>query len=196
MLTEIEKAVGNRASALANPKRFNNDSDASEYLTAHAPHTSNEEADAVNRYTGDLFFDLNKKLRAGDATDPEVARLDAAMRPLPDDLVLTRHVQPEAFGLRPVDLHAVESLAGHKVSDPAYSSTALGSPYGGGIGGVTMHILAPKGTPAVFASVTSRNPHEREVLLGRGAEYAVAKVVRNARYGYDMYVVVLPKEGR
>lgn len=195
LLTEAEKALGNRTVDQLRPKKFGSDGEAAQYLQHNAPDLPAELEDAVNRYTGDTFFDLNRKLRSGDASDLEVGRLDAAMRPTPDDMILTRHVGPEAFGLSPSSLVSVEMLAGRKIVDPAYSSTALGRPYGGGLGGVTMHILTPKGTPAVFASAVSRNPHEREVLLARGLEFAVARVVRNDRYGYDMYVIALPKEG-
>lgn len=178
------------------PRKFANDREALTYLEENKPRIPRAQIDAVNRYTGDMFFDLNQRLRGGDSSDPEVARIDAAMRPLPDDLVLTRHVGPEAFGLRPSEMSEVERLAGHKITDEAYSSSAIGTPYGGGLGGVTMHILAPKGTPSVIASPISNNPYEREVLLARGMQFAVSRVVRNNRYGYDMFVVAIPSGGQ
>lgn len=195
VLSQAEKDATNRVIDGLRPRKFANDAEAQGYLKGHAPKLPSSQRDAVERYTGDGFLETNRHLRAGDASDPDVARLDAAMRPLPDDLILTRHVGPEAFGLSPASLHGIEGLAGKKITDEAYSSTALGSPYGGGIGGVTIHILTPAGTPAVMASAVSRNEHEREVLLPRKMRYAVARVVRNQRYGYDMYVVALPQEG-
>jgi hypothetical protein len=192
-LTEADKAHGNAALAGLKPKKFATNGDASRYLTSVKPKLTADQRGAVDRYTGDGFFDLNKKMRAGDLNDPEIKRLDSAMRPLPDDLVLTRQVDPQAFGLDLSNLDKVEGLVGHKISDKAYASTSLGSPYGGGLGGVTMRIVAPKGTPAIPAAAFSRNPSEREVLLDRGLEMAVAKVVKNSRGGYDMTVIVLPK---
>lgn len=187
LLTDADRAAGRAAMAGFKPKRMDNPQ-AMAYLKANKPKLKSEQVGAVDRYTGDGFFDLNKRLRAGETSDPEIGRLDAAMQPLPDDLLLTRHVQLDAFGKVPID-----QLAGTKVRDAAYASTALGTPYGGGLGGVTMHIAAPAGTPAVLAAALSRNPTEREVLLDRDLEMAVSRVVPNQRGGYDMYLVVLPK---
>lgn len=188
LLTETDRARGREVMAAFKPKRMN-DPQATQYLTSHSPKLKPRQAGAVDRYTGDGFFDMNRQLRAGDTSHSDIADLDAAMQPLPDDLLLSRHVNSDAFGKVPI-----EQLAGTKIRDAAYASTALGSPYGGGLGGVTMHIAAPKGTPAVLVAGLSRNPHEREVLLGRDLEMAVAKVVPNDRGGHDMYLVVLPKK--
>src|ERR1035441_6033655 len=77
----------------------------------------------------------------------------------------------------------------------ASSSAVLGSPHAGGLGGVTLHIAVPKGTPAINAAALSSNPHEREVILGRNTPLAVSRVVPNSRYGYDAYAVVIPPSG-
>lgn len=191
-VTDDERAQSNHVVDNLHVHRVANDKEASAYLSKTAPKLPQEQEDAVNRYTGDGFFELNKKLRNGDVSDSEVHRLDAAFRPLPEDLILTRHVQAEAFGLTPETLHNIESLKGSVIADPAYQSTALGSPYGFGLGGITLKIATPKGTPAVFASAVSNNPHEREVLLGRGQKFAIASVTKNKRYGYDVSVVALP----
>jgi hypothetical protein len=164
-----------------------------EYLQANAPKGHAEHRDAVNRYTGDTFLELNKKLRAGDATDPEVKRIDAAMTPTKDDLMVTRHVGADAFGLTDKELSQVEHLAGKKLTDPAYTSTAIGSTYGGGLGGVTLRIAVPKGSPAVNVAGISNNPHERELLLPRNQELAITKVERNKSFGWDVWAIALPK---
>lgn len=195
-LTEADKARGNATLAGFQPRKFASDSEAAKYLTAKAPSLPAAQRDAVNRYTGDTFYKLNQALRAGDTSDPEVRRLDAAMKPSSDDLIVTRHVGADAFGLKDSALAQIESLVGKKIRDDAYSSTALGSPYAGGLGGVTMHIAVPKGTPMVNVAGLSNNPHEREILLDRGIELAVAKVTKNGRFGYDVHAVVLPKGGR
>lgn len=193
-LTQADRDAGNAATADFRPARFANDTEATRYLRAHTPKLPAAQRGAIQRYTGDSFLDTNKRLRAGDATDPEIGRIDRAMTPLHEDLMLTRHVGPEAFGLRNADIAAVQNLAGKKITDKAYASTALGSAYGGGLGGITMHIIAPKGTPAVLAAGLSHNPHEREVLLSRNQPMAIAKVTKNNRGGYDMYLIALPKE--
>jgi hypothetical protein len=194
--TGAEKAAGNAALADFHPRRFANNTEATAYLRANTTKLPAAQRDAVNRYTGDTFFDTNKHLRAGDHADPEVARIDAAMRPLSEDLVVTRHVQPEAFGLTNATLGHVQNLTGRTITDKAFASTALGDPYGGGLGGVTMHIAVPKGTPAILAAGLSRNPTEREVLLDRGQPMAIAKVAKNSRGGWDMWLIALPKDGK
>lgn len=195
-LTKADRDAGRAVMGDFHPVRFANDTEATAYLRAHTPKLPAAQRGAVERYTGDGFLQMNQRLRAGDDADPEIGRIDKAMSPLSEDLMLTRHVGPEAFGLRPGDISAVERLAGKKITDKAYSSTALGSAYGGGLGGITMHIVAPKGTPAVLAAGLSSNPHEREVLLDRGQTMAIAKVAKNNRGGYDMYLIALPKEAK
>lgn len=113
------------------------------------------------------------------------------MRPAPDDLIVTRHVGAEAFGIAGKDLAGVQNLAGKMISDAAYSSTSLGSPHAGGLGGVTLHIAVPKGTPIINAAALSSNPHEREILLGRGTQLAISQVKPNSRFGYDAYATVI-----
>jgi hypothetical protein len=190
-LTEADRARGNTALADFHPVKPGSDAEAVAYLKRNAPHLPATQADAVGRYTGDKFHELNKALRSGNASDPDVARIDAAMRPAPDDLIVTRHVAADAFGLADSDLAKVQDMAGKKIRDAAYSSASLGSPHAGGLGGVTLRIAVPKGTPVVNAAALSSNPHEREILLGRGAELAVSQVKPNSRYGYDAYATVI-----
>lgn len=193
LISEAQRAAGRDVLATFKPKPIGNDAEATDYFRSQHPDLSDDERNAVDSYTGDGFFDMNQRLRDGDDSDPEVARLDAAMRPLPDDLVVTRVVGLEAFGFNGKTKAGIEDLQGRVIEDAAFSSTALGSPYGGGLGGVTMHIATPKGTPAVLASSLSRNPHEREVLLGRGLKIAVTRVAANDRYGYDVFAIVIPE---
>lgn len=190
-LSADDRAHGNAVLADFHPVKHSSDAEATEYLRQNKPRVSAESRDAVNRYTGDTFYKLNQALRAGDTSDPEVRRIDAAMRPSPADLIVTRHVNPDAFGLTDANFSQVTDLVGKKIRDEAYSSTALGSSHAGGLGGITMHIAVPKGTRMVNAAALSNNPHEREILLDRGLELAVSRVEKNDRYGYDLYGIVL-----
>lgn len=194
-VTASERVTGNKILDDFKPKKFENDFRTTDYLVAHTPKLTAAQRGAVDRYTGDGFLELNKSLRAGTATDPDIPRLDSAMRPLPDDLLLTRHVDANAFGFRDQDVKGVEHLVGRVISDKAYSSTSLGSPVAGGIGGVTLRIIAPKGTPALMVAGVSKYPHEREVLLARGQRMVIAKITRNSRGGYDAHAVLLPHDG-
>ena len=186
-LTREERDRGNASLDGFRPVRPPGDADAARYLRGTAPHLTAAQRDAVTRYTGDAFYRLNRALRAGDDSDPEIRRLDAAMRPVPGDMILARHVDMSPANAR--------ALAGKRISDKAYSSAVLGSPHAGGLGGLTLHIAVPKGTPAINAAALSSNPHEREVILGRGTALAVSRVVPNSRYGYDAYAIVIPPSG-
>lgn len=190
-LTTAETARGRAVIAAFKPKAFTTDADAVAYLKK-GPDLPEEQAGAVDSYTGDAFLDINRKLRsgAGAEDDETVQQLRAAMRPTPDDLILTRTVNLDAFGTV-----RIEDLAGMKVKDAGFSSSSLGLAYGGDLGNVRMRIAVPKGTPAVFAPRYSRNPDEREIILPDGMEFAVASVTKNDRFGYDMTLIVLPKEG-
>lgn len=182
-ITEADRARGNASLDGFRPVRPASDADAAKYLRRTAPRLPAAQRDAVTRYTEDGFYKLNRALRAGDASDPEVRRLDAALRPSPDDMIVTRHIDYAGDA---------RELAGKKLTDRAYASAALGSAYAGGLGGVTLHIAVPKGTPVINAAAVSSNGHEREVILGRGTSLAVSRVVPNAVYGYDAYAVALP----
>lgn len=191
-LTDADRERGRNVMAAFRSARPASDAEAARYLDRPQARLTAAQKGAVDRYTGDGFLRMNRELRAGNTSDPDIKRLDSAMRPLPDDLIVTRHVSAEAFGLTDRTLPGVQRLAGRKITDKAFASAALGSPHAGGLGGVTMHIAAPKGTPAIFGAALSRNPHERELLLGRGTEMAIARVAANQRGGYDMWTVVLP----
>jgi hypothetical protein len=124
--------------------------------------------------------EINQDLRAGHADVVGVKPMDAAMRPLPEDVVLHRSVPAAAFGN--VD---PQSLQGMKVRDAGYSATQLDPPPPSD--GVHMFIAAPKGSPAVVNGDTG------EVYLDRDSEMVVSRVEKNAASGHDMYLTVLPK---
>jgi hypothetical protein len=173
------------------PVKVSTNSEASAYLKRRKPKLSRAAADAVDRYTGDTFVDTNRKLRAGDVSDPEVKRLDSAMKPLPDDLLVRRRLTMDAFGVS--SLEELEKLKGQIYSDPAYMSTSIGTPYGGDLGGVTLLLAVPKGTPGVLAAEYSRNPSEREILIGRGQRMVITSVKKNDRFGYNVSAVIVPE---
>lgn len=178
------------------PVKIRDNDAASAYLRENAPNLSASQADAVDRYTGDTFLELNGRMRSGDLGDPEIARLDSAMRPLPHDLVVKRTVGLEAFeSMGATGADDLDGMVGKSFSDKAFLSTSLGDPYAGGLGGVTMHIATPRGTRGILAAEFSRNPSEREVILDRGLEIIITRVQPNARFGHDVYGVVVPREG-
>jgi hypothetical protein len=189
-LTDEDKAAGNEIISNFRPKKFASDQEATDYLNS-GPALPEDQSNAVDRYTGDAFLEINRALRAGKDIDESttIDNLRAAMHPTEDDLILTRTVSLDAFGSVPI-----EDLAGKKVKDAGFSSVSLGLAYGGSLGNVQMKIAVPKGTPAVFAARYSRNPDEREIVLPDGLNFAVASVKKNDKFGYDMTLIVLPPD--
>jgi hypothetical protein len=176
-------------------RKLSGNQEAASYLESVKPNLSAGQDSALSYYTGDGFQKINAALRQGDETrDPETIRLlDSAMKPTQDDLIATRRVDASAFGLTDSDLGKLAGLKGKTITDPAYMSTSLGSPYGGGLGGVTMHLAVPKGTPALPASAFSRNPHETELLLGRGTQIAISRVEKNPKtLAWEVWGVIMP----
>lgn len=175
---DIRKAKAAIAAFDAKEHLYTSTGDASAYLATiaggHSP--------AVDDYRATSWQDVNRGLRSG-AGHESVADIDAAMQPLPDDLVLTRNVPLAMFADKPI-----EDLDRMVVRDAAYAPTV----FDGGLGGwsnaeVTMHIAAPAGTRAIV------DPTSREVILDRDTEMAISRVVPNGRGQYDMYLTVLPK---
>ncbi|WP_433067409.1 ADP-ribosyltransferase [Dactylosporangium sp. CS-033363] len=125
---------------------------------------------------------INDRLRRGE-DHGNVATIDADMRPLKRDYVLSRQVPAGQFGRDDVDLAHLEGL---KMRDAAYAPTnALGGqPPQAGM--VNMTIAAPAGTHAMVDEVSG------EVLLARNTSLAVTKVTRNDAGGWDVHAVVVP----
>lgn len=140
-------------------------------------------ADGVAEYLAGGWKTTNPTLRAG-KTDDSVTAIDAAMAPLPDDVMLQRRVPLKMFAHIPM-----KDLQGMKVRDAAYASTTLAASDGVDAPGdmVTMHIAAAAGTPALV------NAADGEILLARDTEVAISRVEANGRGGWDVYGVVIPK---
>jgi len=150
----------------------------------NTPKLSSADQNTLNRYSGDSFLSTNVALRAGDDSNPEVGRIDQTMRPLGQNVEVTRNIPTDAISGDPKDLD-------HKViTDNAYMSTTVGDEHH--IGGVTMHLLVPEGTNGVSMKGVSNNPIERELLLERGSRVAVSRVEQRMNGVYDVYGTVLP----
>jgi hypothetical protein len=137
-------------------------------------------------YIGGDWRDVDTALRAGQ-TPPGVDDIDAAMKPLDDDLMLRRHVNMTQFGDTPMS-----ELAGMKLRDAAYASTTLDVPGDDGQvlpeGVATFHIAAPKGTPAAI------NAPDGEILLARDSQVAISRVEPDGRGGWDLYGILVPRD--
>jgi len=140
---------------------------------------------SLDYYTTDGFDDIDSSLRAGHEDSPQVRDLDSMMEPLPQDMVLTRVVGPEAFGLPPERMQEVEEWTGKLATDKSYQSMNAGNPLPTQGPRVTMSIVAPKGTRAVIVGDGSR-----EVLLDREVPFRITHVDDDGRGGMIVRAVV------
>jgi len=173
------------------PKEFPSDEAASNYLKDVGRYRKSGYGSltSVPQYLRDSA-ETNKKLRAGQTDSPQVRAMDSAMRPLPEDLILSRVVGPEAFGLKPESLDRLEDYTGKLVSDRAYGSTNIGTPLQGSGGPrITMVIATPAGTSAVIP----QNPGSREVVLDRDQPIRITKVQPDGQGGYYVLAVAVQK---
>lgn len=136
------------------------------------------------------FSNVNADLRAG-KPNADAAAMDKAMRPLPDDLILSRTVGPEAFGLDASNIGQLEEYTGKLISDKGFSSTNVGTPHRRQ-GGITMVIAAPAGTRAVAPSTGSPTS---EVILDRDQPFRITKVTPDGTGGYYVMAVATEKGG-
>jgi hypothetical protein len=180
VMTQADRNRGRKAMEGLKPTGFGDAGAGRDYLEKIGPDAP---SGAAAKYLDEDWRDVNAALRAGKHADG-VDEIDQAMRPLPDDLMLRRQVPLSLFAHVPM-----KDLEGMKVRDAAYASTSLDvpghEPGGGDV--VTMHIAAPKGTPALV------NADDGEILLARDTEVAITRVEPDGRGGWDVYGTVLPK---
>jgi len=180
----VEKLLATLSSF--NPKTFASDQEAGNYvygLSRSNRHLTNR-GPAIDRFLKG-YSKVNADLRAG-KPNGDAATIDKGMSPLPDDLILSRVVGPEAFGLTPQNVGQVEELTGKLISDKGFSSTNIGTPMPHGAGQITMSIATPKGTKAL---VPSTGTPTREVILGRDQPLRITKVDSDGQGGFYVYAV-------
>jgi hypothetical protein len=182
-----------RVSGKLSPRELGN-YDVAEYKRTRLEplyHFSPEQMKAIGAYTETKYQEINEAARAGRDPGPEARTITSAMRPLPDDLILLR------------ELNGADAMhdfkVGDVITDPAFASATL-APRGrfasGRAGTTVMHILTPKGTPAVYADPASGYP-EDEMILDRGTSMVIMRVApRQGHEGFvtDVYLLALPRE--
>lgn len=162
------------------------------------------ELKAIQDYSTSGYHDLNRYLRGLEPENFTPAELEArfvgpmdsalARQPLPEDVLLTRTTEYGAFPTADLD-----SLVGQTFTERGYMSTALGPSPRLGNYPVEMHITAPRGTPAFYVESVSRISGEHEMVLGRGLNYRIDRIVHTGRTPefyedeiVQMFVTVLP----
>src|SRR4029079_15232827 len=169
-----------------NPKTFTSDEEAANYVRGQARGNRflTNRGPAIDRFLRD-YSKINADVRAG-KPNADAAAIKKGMSPLPDDLILTRVMGPEAFGLDPANVGQIEELTGKLVRDKGFSSTNVGTPMPHQPGAITMSIVAPKGTRALLPS-TSRPT--REVILDTDQPLRITKVDSDGQRGFYVYAV-------
>lgn len=170
-----------------NPKLFASDQEAQNYVKGQASRDrflSNRKP-AIDRFLRG-FSDVNRKLEAGDTSSPDVAVIDKAMTPIPEDLVLTRKMTPESFGLNAQNIGQIEELTGKLVASKGYTSAGIGTPYQRSPGTITMTIAAPAGTKAVIPNLSQPS---KELILGRNQPLRITKVDPDGQGGWNVLAV-------
>lgn len=178
------------ALARFNPKTFPDQDQANNYVRslAQSDRFRTNRGAFMDRFLKG-FSKVNADLRAGKTDNPDVAAMDKAMRPLPEDLILSRVVGPEAFGLDASSVHQIEEYTGKLVADKGYSSTNIGTPHRRQ-GGITMVIAAPAGTRAVAPGTGTPTS---EIILDRDQPFRITKVSPDGSGGFYVMAVATEK---
>ncbi len=148
---------------------------------------------ALKNYTGSGSRPINDYLRKGTVSDSgfsnytatslerTVKSIDATMRPVPEAMKVTRHVNTDAFGTT-----NLESLVGDVFRDKGYLSTSISETGVFSSHPVKMIIDIPPGAQARWVDRISANQGEQEVLLARNTPIKINSVERTSG-GTDYY---------
>lgn len=173
------------------PRTFQSDNQAGQFAHNLSMRAKPGRMD-MHRFVAD-FHDTNSHLRAGEmdpSTKKFVDMMDATAVDTPNDLILSRVVGPDAFGLDARTMHAdqggLEDFTGKLIADRGYSATSLGTPPQKQAGQVTMTIATPAGTRV---NLPRHGQNDRLMVLNRDQEYRVTKVEPDGQGGYNMFVV-------
>lgn len=168
---------------------FTNDADAVTYGQEHwndyVDNLPPEQRQALFDYTsepphtGPTYQEINGALRGSSPMTPEVQAhindIDNALagNPISEPVVITRGTGLSHIGMDPQD------MVGQTFTEDAYLSTSLGGPAPAfDSKDAVLHLQVPAGTPGIWVeNVSAFGAGERELLLGRGLQYHVDRVV-------------------
>ena len=182
-----------------NPRTFQSDGQASQYLFNRAKPSRFGGGSLYPRLHGD-YDEANEHLRSGDIDAPTqkfIKMMDDSSIELEENVILSRTVGADAFGLTPEQLGleegGLEDYTGWVIADRGYSAANIGTPLSHGPGKVTMVISTPKGTKAI---IPARSQNDRGIFLDRDQHYAITKVESDGRGGFYMMAVAVPGAGK
>lgn len=161
--------------------RFHSKEEMDQWIQSLGSDLTDAELKAVRAYTGSSYRDINNSLRQG-VDNKYVKLIDKAMRPLPFDTKVARHVGLEAFrGMGVINPKQLLAQVGKVWSDKGYLSTTIVQ---GGVwsGNVFIHIDVPKGSLGRWVgNGVSTHTGEREMILARGTKMMITKVEWNGQ---------------
>lgn len=174
-----------------NPRTFGSQNQANQYLH-NLSQTTHGKMD-VGRFMTD-FHHTNAALRAGQM-DPSTAKfvkmMDDSSVTLPNDIIASKVVGADAFGLDAQSMHAedggLEDWTGRLIADRGYSMTNIGPELPNKKPGqITMRIAVPAGTKV---NLPRKGQNDSGVVLGHDQELRVTKVTPDGVGGYYMLAV-------
>ena len=196
-LSPKARQIVERILAGFDPVELKSDNHAASYLNQHKkPRSKGQEATLDYFLTREGNEDIQSSLRAGlDTKRPStqgtrVRDLDGMMAPLDNDLILSRVVGPDAFGLPPERIGEVEEWTGKLIDDLGYAPTNIGTPHPIEGPHIEMRILAPRGTKAIVKGDGSRT-----VVLDREQPLQLDKIQSDGRGGFYILATVMPRSG-
>lgn len=155
---------------------------------------SQDQIDALVRYTGDDYENINRSLRGLEPATPEnqvtIETLKSVLdnASLPHDMTLYRGTSTEALGN--LKKFSTEDLVGETFIEDAFMSTSTKSSVASGTfsGNMQITIEAPAGAHAMDISSISQYPDETEILFNAGQEMLITSAeMRNG----ILYITVL-----
>jgi hypothetical protein len=179
-----------------NPRTFQSDGQSGQYLFNRAKPSRFGGGALYPRLHAD-YDEANANLRAGNmdkSTKKFVKMMDDSAINLDSDVILSRTVGPDAFGLTPEQMNledgGIEDFTGRLIADRGYSAANIGTPMSHGPGKITMSIAVPKGTKAI---IPARSAGDRGIFLDRDQELRITKVKPDGTGGYYMLAVATPR---
>jgi hypothetical protein len=149
--------------------------------------------------------DLQTKMWIPEGTDKpvpvpsrEIHTMEAMVRPTDQDMLLTRTMDYDAFGLTPQTADQLEEWTGRLVRDKGFQPTKIGNPidpaelqrHGKAGPHVTLSIAAPAGTRAIFGESGVGNVH-----LDKDQNLRIIRVEQHPG-GHYVYAVATPSHMR
>ncbi len=141
--------------------------------------------EALHIYTGSSYGLINRFLRRGKPADmaddfllDTISEMSAAMVPIKQNVIVNRGSGYGMFpgyedGGNPPDNDYLKSLVGVGLTEKAFMSTSIGTPF---VAKVNLEIMVPAGTRGFLVAPFSRYEDEQELILDQGTTLNIISV--------------------